>query len=477
MLARLLSCALVACAVVAAPQPVDARSLDIGFNDEPLASRGTDTDLSIALPRARQLGASTWRVQVVWRSVAPSAPPSATAAADPGWSGYRWDGIDRVVRAAAAAGLEPLLYVRLAPDWAEGPGRPADARRYPAGTWRPSPSALGTFATALARRYSGTYPDPTSPAARLPRVRLFQGWNEPNLYTDLNPQWTRTDGRWTPASPASYRRLLNAFYRSVKSVQSDATVLSAGTGPFGDLNDGDPRMPPVRFWRELLCVSEQLKARRCPTVYFDTLAHHPYPLGPPRRKARNADDVVIPDLRKITRLLPAALREGTLRPRRTKPTWVTEISWDTRPDPEGLSLAEQAQYMEGALYILWQQGVTRVVWWNLRDEAPIPSYAATYQSGVFLQGPTVAEDTPKPSATALRFPFTAFRNQGVARLWGKTPVDRSVTIQAQQGGRWVTAARLRAGSNRIFTGRLRVGPNTPLRAVAGPDTSLVWRTQ
>lgn len=309
---------------------------------------------------------------------------------------------------------------------------------------------------------------------------MLQAWNEPNLYTDLNPQWIRRDDRWVPSSPAHYRRMANAFYDGVKRGNPSARVLSAGTGPFGDLNEGDPRMPPVRFWRELLCVRDGTvpRATRCgKVVKFDAIAHHPYPIGPPRRTARNADDAVVPDVRKITRLIPAALRGGTLTPRARKPLWITEISWDSAPDPNGLSLSEQAQYLEGALYVLWRQGADVVTWWNMRDEPPTPSFAASFQSGIFFRGASPAQDEPKPSYTAFRFPFTAYRTNGVARLWGKTPGDRSVTIQAQQGGSWVTAARLKAGSNRIFTGRLRVGPNTPLRAVAGPDTSLVWRTQ
>lgn len=309
---------------------------------------------------------------------------------------------------------------------------------------------------------------------------MLQAWNEPNLYTDLNPQWVRRNDRWVPFSPAHYRRMANAFYDGVKRGDPSARVLSAGTGPFGDLNEGDPRMPPVRFWRELLCVRNGTvpRATRCgKTVKFDAIAHHPYPIGPPRRTARNADDAVVPDVRKITRLIPAALRGGTLAPRTHKPLWITEISWDSSPDPNGLSLSEQAQYLEGALFVLWRQGADVVTWWNMRDEPPTPSFAASFQSGIFFRGPSPAQDEPKPSYTAFRFPFTAYRTNGVARLWGKTPGDRSVTIQAQQGGSWVTAARLKAGSNRIFTGRLRVGPNTPLRAVAGPDTSLVWRTQ
>lgn len=463
-----------------APGAYAASSLYLGFNDDQLVGTGDPLQLSEAMPKAQAAGGSIWRFAVLWKNVAGPKPDRSADSRDPAWAGYDWTAVDRTVRAIDAAGMKALPYVRRAPTWAEGSGRPAESPLVPAGTWRPSPTYLGAFAEALAKRYDGTYPDPLNPGATLPRVKYFQAWNEPNLYTDLTPQWRKSKGRWRPASPSHYRKMANAFYEGVNDGQRTAKVISAGTGPFGDLEDGDPRMPPVRFWRELLCVRDGKvpKARKCGVVRFDAIAHHPYPIGPPRRKARNDDDAVVPDVRKITRLTPAAMRAGSLRPKtKRKQLWITEYAWESTPDPDGVSLSEQAQYLQASLYVLWQQKAKYIVWWQFRDQAPRPSFAATFQSGIFARGDTVAQDEPKPAYTAFRFPFTAYRTNGVARLWGKTPDDRSVTIQARQGGRWVTATKLKAGSNHIFTGRLRVGPNTSLRAVAGPDTSLVWRTQ
>ncbi|UUY02905.1 hypothetical protein LRS13_19795 [Svornostia abyssi] len=453
--------------------------MQLGFTDERTLQLGSTTDAGAGLANARTAGASVWRFQLSWREVAPTQPPNLATARDPGWEGYRWTRTDEHVRRLASAGLQPLPFVFGAPAWAEGSGRPEASRTVPVGVWKPNAAAYGAFATAVARRYSGTYPDPTRPGTTLPAIKTWQAWNEPNLSVDISPQWVRKNGRWTPESPRIYRALLNAFYAGVKSVNPKATVVTAGTGPYGDLNEGDPRMMPVRFWRELLCVSttgKVPKAKKCPKVSFDAIAHHPYPIGPPRRTARNADDAVVPDVKKITRLLPAATRRGTIRPAGAKPLWITEISWDSRPDPDGVSLEQQATYLQGALYVLYQQGADVVTWFNLRDQAPTPSYAATYQSGVFLRGSTPAEDVAKPSYTAFRFPFTAYRTRGVARLWGMAPAGGGVTIQARQGDRWVTAARLRAAGNRIFTGRLRVGQGVSLRAVWNNDTSLVWRT-
>jgi hypothetical protein len=78
-------------------------------------------------------------------------------------------------------------------------------------------------------RYDGRFPDPLKPGAFLPRVRYWQPWNEPNLSYYLSPQWTRTGGRWAPASAGIYRGLLNAFYAAVKRVSSSNFVVTAGT--------------------------------------------------------------------------------------------------------------------------------------------------------------------------------------------------------------------------------------------------------
>lgn len=450
----------------------------LGFYDLSVARGMSPSENAAALRAARAAGASTWRYGINWAAVSPTKPDPRLAS-NPDWPGYNWAQVDRLAREVTAAGMKPVPFVYRAPGWAEGPNRPPVSTSIPRGVWRPSASAFEGFARALATRYSGKHPDPLDPTTTLPSIATWQAWNEPNLSVDLSPQWTRRNGKWRAESPRIYRGLLNAFYRGVKAVDRRATVITAGTGPYGDLNEGDARMPPVRFWRELLCVTTKERdptARACRKVYFDAIAHHPYPIGPPRRKARNPDDAVVPDVRKITRLLRPALRKGTIRPRGTKPLWITEISWDSRPDPDGLSLAQQATYLQGALYVLYRQGAKTVIWFNLRDDAPTPSYAATYQSGIFLRGSTVAEDVPKPSHTAFRFPFTAYRTRGVARLWGMAPASGPVTIQARQNGRWVTATRLRARGNRVFSGRLRVGPGTSLRAVWNDDTSLVWRT-
>ena len=476
-----------AAAFTAAP----ASALTLGFNDDDLArysgwNKGTVNEPALAagLAHGREAGAQKWRFMLRWRDVASGSTvaPTAAQAVDPNWPGYRWDDVDRMVRSISAAGMAPLPWVARAPDWAEGAGRPTDLATTPAGTWKPSAAALGGFAQALATRYSGSFADPARPGQVLPRVSTFQAWNEPNLYTEITPQWEKSGGKWKISSVGQYRKLLNAFYAGVKKAQPSAVVLTAGTGPFGGLYPGDTRIPPARFWRELLCATQRgtkvtVKTKGCAKVRFDGWAHHTYPIGPPTRTARNVDDVVVPDMPKLTRVVNAAAKSKIVTKKAAANLWITEMSWDSFPDPNGLSLADHALYMQGAFYQLWKAGVQNILWWNSRDNAKGADWNASLQSGIFLRSADPTQGTPKPAYTAYRFPFVAYRTKGVAALWSRPPGAGAVTIQAQDSaGTWKNVSTLSSQGGGVLTGRLRVGPNTNLRAVQGADVSLVWRT-
>jgi hypothetical protein len=467
---------LVALVLVATPTTAQARhGLLTGFTDGEAFQTLSPDQTQVAFSHEVAAGGSVARLIYSWRNVERTRPPSAAAATDPSWPGYDWTSVDRAVREASAAGLRVLLSWTAAPDWAEGRGRPARAAL---GSWRPSATAYRRFARAAAVRYSGRYPDPLG--GTLPRVRYWQAWNEPNLVDYLTPQWRRRGRRFTAVSPVLYRRLLNAFYRGVKSVHRSNFVVSAGLSPFG-FPTGRSRMRPALFTRELLCVRGRRHPRpfRCSSspVYFDALAHHPYSNGGPRRRAINVDDVVIPDLRKLTRPLRAAIRAGKARPRRRKPVWVTEISWDTRPpDPDGVPIARQARYLEGALYILWRQGVTVVNWFLIRDQSAEAGYSNTLQSGIYFRGATVGADQPKAAPfTAFRFPFTAYLRRGRAQLWGLAPRPGRVSIEIRRGSRWRRLVSLRARRDRLFFRSRRIRRGSVLRARQGTSTSLDWR--
>jgi len=401
--------------------------LTLGLADEVFLSGGDDGD--VWLERARAAGARIVRLGVSWADVEPSQGT------------FVWDKVDEAVRTASRHDLEVLLSVASAPRWAEGPRRPADA---PVGSWQPDSGALGEFAAAVAQRYSGDTPD-------LPRVRLWQAWNEPNLARFLSPQWVRGADGWDPASPTLYRRLYAAFAAGVKAAHADNVVVSGGMAPFGDPSDGGRRMAPVRFLTELLGGDR---------LSLDALDHHPYAVGPPEQRARNPDDASIADIAKLRGVLD---RAGYVKTR----LWVTELAYDSAPpDPDGIPEARRATWLVRALRILSRSGVDTVLWYTARDHAPDPQtgYAGSYQSGLYF-----ADGRPKRALEAFRFPFTAAGGEG----WAVAPVDGTMVVEQQLRDGWRTVARVRATAGRTaqFTGLPNVTAGA-MRARIGPMTSL-----
>jgi len=307
----------------------------------------------------------------------------------------------------------------------------------------------------------------------LPAIAAFQAWAEPNLSNHLTPQWTGSGAGLRPASPAHYRRMLNAFYAGIRAGAPRALVVSAGTAPFGDPVPGGQRMPPARFWREVLCLrGRAMRPARCPNpARFDVLAHHPYSVGGPRRRALNVDDVSIPDLGKLTRPLRRAERSGRALPRKRHRLWVTEFSWDTRPpDPFGVPAQRHARWMSEAFELFWRQGVDTIAWFLLRDQAG-PPFDTTYQSGLFTRG-----GAAKPAARAFRFPFTARRRGARVSVWARVPANGVLRVQRRVGGSWRTVATRPVRSGAVTTLSLRVPRATRIRGRVGDVISTSWTT-
>jgi Cellulase (glycosyl hydrolase family 5) len=436
-----------------------------GFSD-PGYENPADTNLWV--DRSAAAGAQMVLLPVSWAGVSPREPASDSDPSDPANPAYKWSTLDQAVRAAVARGLQVAFAIASSggPAWADGPGRPAGV---PKGTWEPDAQAFGAFAGAVARRYSGTYNPGTG---TLPHVQFYQAWSEPNLPDHLNPQWVLSGVKWVAESPIIYRGLLNAFYAAVKSVDSSNVVVTGGTAPFGD-PPGAGRVSPALFVRQLLCLSNALKPLPCPNpAHFDVLAHHPYALFSPTQPAFGADDVSVPDIGKLTRPLGVAVRTGRALPRRHKPVWVTEFSYNTRPpNPGGVPVATDAKWLEETFYVLWHQGVSALLWYLLVDQPCVPNCGASYQSGIYyLNG------QPKPAFAAFQFPFLAERaKRGRVILWGMAPHTGTVRVQRKAGRQWRTVLKLHVRQHGVFTRTLRLHRRPLLRATIAGERSIPWR--
>lgn len=446
------------------------RPLTIGFNVQGVFTTPSSSTRSMWFGRAAQEGAGIVRVNVYWDNVAPAVRPAGFDPSNPSSPGYDWTSIDTAVRDLSAGHMKVLLTIFDAPAWAEGPGIPSSA--FP-GTWRPDPAQYAAFATAAATRYGGHFQDPLNPGTNLPQVRYWQAWNEPNLSNYIEPQWTSSGSGLVAESPIIYRDLLNAFYGAVKGVSASNFVVTAGTAPFGD-PPGGQRIPPVAFYRYLFCLKDnrKLSPLSCPDPpRLDAISHHPYGIGGPLWHAQNADDVAVPDVYKIVRVLKAAERAHHVLPRGPKQFWDTEISWDSSPpDPQGVPIQKQARWVEQTMYVLWSQGVDTILWLQIIDAPPIPSYGATNQGGMYY-----VNGQPKPAAQAMRFPFVTQR-KGKKRVlaWGRAPQGGRLQLQLRRRGRWVTVHRLRVRSRQVFTVTLPLRGRFVARAVIGSQQSLTW---
>jgi Cellulase (glycosyl hydrolase family 5) len=415
------------------------RPLETGFVE---ASAFTGPDASLAFKRVRAAGATIVRLNLGWPSIAPTGvrKPAGFVPTNAGDPLYHWTAFDREVKLAAARGLKVIAQITGAPEWAEGVRNGSQA---PAGTFRPSPQELARFATAAARRYGGSFEG-------LPRVRIWQVWDEPNATTYLTPQLS---GR-TVVSAAWYRSMVNAFADAVHAVHRDNAVIAGGLSPFTQEAVGLTAVGPLRFMRAMLCLSAGARPRSTcgARVRFDIWSTHPFTSGGPTHHAANPDDVSIGDLPRMRQVLDAAIRLHKVSSRQAVRFWVTEFGWDTNPpDPDHtVPIKLHARWVAEALYRMWQAGVSAVVWLQLRD-GPYPKEAT--QSGLWFRGGArLASDRPKPGLAAFRFPFVAFRAGASLSVWGRTPTGRPADVIVERGGsgHWRRIGVVRADRYGIF---------------------------
>jgi hypothetical protein len=393
----------------------------------------------------RALGASFVRVYVAWNVVAPTQPHDPSSFADPA---YRWAPVDKQLRLAVAHGLTPLVDILALPAWAgvAVPGSTVQA---------PSPTALAAFASAAAQRYSGR-------VAGLPRIRYWQVWNEPNLPKYLAPQ--RIGG--VPFSPGWYRSMVNAFAAAVKRVSPQNLVVAGALTPFKQ-RDG---VAPLEFTRDLFCLNPDLTKRCSTKVSVDVWAVHPYTFGGPTHKAANPDDLSLGNLPELRATLKAAAASGNLAGHVALQTWTTEFCWASNPPISGgVPGTVLTRWTAEALYRMWQNGITNVIWFQLYDLGP----DGDYHCGLYKARRADGTAARKGAAAAFRFPFVAYSAGPQMTLWGRTPGSRPATVQIQAlvGGKWQTVGSVHADAHGMFSAQLQVPAWTAARARVGSTAS------
>lgn len=432
VLAVALGLSVAASAAPVAPHPLETAIVDPDVFTGPNASVG--------LARAVSAGARAIKIPLFWNEVAPARRPRGFEPADPSDPAYTWGQLDTQIRQVRRHGLTPIVYIAGAPAW---------AMHHIDGALRPDPGDYRAFALASVRRYSGHL-------AGLPRVGIWQAWNEPNKVPA--PRFKQGTATW-------YRTLVNAFAASVHSEPGDE-VVAGGLAPFGI----STAIAPLKFMRSLLCVSPgpSPHATCHAPLHFDIWSTDPYTAGGPTHLASQPGDVSIAELPEMKAVLDAGVRLGNVATARPS-FWVTEFSWDSDPpDPGGVPAALEGRWVAEALYDMWSSGVSLVTWFTLRDQ---PLATSVYQAGLYYAGATFAEDRPKPAFTAFRFPFVAFPIGKQVSVWGRTPAGRAGTVRVEQHGPlgWAEVGRLATDRFGIFSATLNASGHGPLRALFPVD--------
>lgn len=426
------------------------KPLSLGLDEPMLAD--AQKSASVA-DRIKAAGADHVRIGGGWASVAPggASKPSGFDARNPADPAYKWAAVDRAVIAAAARGLTPYLLIHGAPQWARQ-GTPPSSANAGGGAWKPNAADFADFAHAAATRFSGTFVDPTAGGLPLPRVRIFQAWNEPTLPLFL-----------APTSVELYRSLLNAMYDAVKAVQPDAIVVSAGLAP---VKSSEQAAFPKRFAEDLLCIKPSngtFAKRPCPVkAKFDAFSVHPYSLkATPNQRAQVDGNMFVADVIDFRKMLDRATKLKTVAGRR-KPLWVTEFAWFTNPPNRnvGDDPAVAGDRASIAIHKLWRAGVESVTWYLLDDSS----------GGIIKGGGLFAADgRSKPTAAAFAFPFYAEQRKRRAYIWGIAPQGAGQRVLVQRrarGQRFRTVARIKPRADGMFVLRFRTRSSRPSEYVA-----------
>src|SRR5215218_11475733 len=332
------------------------RGMLIGFYDDEQIYGRTDW----AFTQLKSLRAGIVRLTLDWAAVAKRRPADAADPADPA---YNWTAVDNVIAKAGQSRMRVVLAVYGTPRWA-GPAKNRLPRRI---------TDLRLFSFAAATRYSGTYEvevGENEPARRLPAVRHWLAWNEPNNPVFLKPQWKKVGGTWRPQSPFDYAKLCSAIWAGVHSTGLGNEKVACGvTGPRGNNAPASsrPSTSPLVFLTWL---------RRAGLKRFDAYAHHPYatsrferPTSVPRSKKTVTLGNIGVLLKQLSRLYGG------------KRLWITEYGYQTRPPDRyfGVRYSAQAKYVHQAFALARKtRRIDMLVWFLIRDERRLSGW----QSGV-----------------------------------------------------------------------------------------------
>lgn len=461
-----------------APGPAVASTNQLALFEEDVGSDPEGT-----LSTLHSLGVSAVRLGISWQAVAPDpmshTRPNGFDATNP--SAYRqagWERYDRILTDAQSQGIAIFLTVgSAAPLWATGPGQPSGGP-YP--QWKPSPGEYGQFVQAVGTRYSGSY-RPCPSCAPLPRVNLWEVWNEPNWGPALAPQAVNRNK--TPTSPGMYRGLLDAGWSALQRTgHGPDTIIMGSLSPRGFNAPPSPKFPqglpgyfsttkPLQFVRNLYCVDSQYRRLRgssaaavgCPSTTAASnkfrsqhpalfgasgFGVHPYPFSLPPNQADSSDPDYV-EFSQIPRLESALDRaQRVYGSSKRMLIYNTEYGYETNPPNASdhfVSPPTAAYYINWAEYLSWRNPrIANTMQYLLYDPNPTAGQKV-YGHGSFATGLIFYHGGPKADYYAYRMPLflpvTSARRGQALEVWGcvrpapayRDPLAQQAAIQFRSG--------------------------------------------
>ncbi|HLY48064.1 MAG TPA: hypothetical protein VKR21_02610 [Solirubrobacteraceae bacterium] len=451
------------------------------------------------LQELRHLGVQMVRVYVRWSFVAPNPNshrvPRFNASDPNAYPARNWAPLDAIVRGAAERGIQVMLVpTGFAPLWAQGQNPGHYGGKYDSYfAWEPSASRFGAFVHAVGTRYSGSF-EPPGATLPLPRVAVWEIYNEPNFGEDLAPQ--AIDGSTVLHAPSMYRALADATWKAladtghrqdtilIGSLAAAGAQLKAGPGRPQGLPGTYGETKPLSFVRELYCLDPHYvrytgaaaSVRGCPTsraayrsfraqhpVLFNAsgFSDHPYVLdkGRPPTQGSSSD----PNYAQFNQLGRFAATLDRIQriygTGKRFPIWNTEYGYITCPPNcrHGYpSPSTAAYYLNWAEYLSWRNPrLVSTMQYLLVDPNP---YVGSPEPGGFASGlmfyPTFHHGAAKPTLGAYELPVflpSVRAGRGHAlQVWGDVrpapyavadgdgPQSAEVQFAPRSGGAWTT---------------------------------------
>ena len=180
---------------------------------------------------AQEAGLTWVKQQFAWRDIEGAAKGK-----------FDWSHADQAVYAANAKGVDILARVDNAPEWA-APGC-YNAEKKTMGPAKNTQDWVA-FLTAFVTRYKG-------------RIRAYEIWNEPNLAREWCNQ---------PPNPTAYIALLKISYQTIKAIDPNAMIISAGLTP--TTRNDSQAMPDSQYVEKMYAAMNNKS-----DGYFDVLGIH-----------------------------------------------------------------------------------------------------------------------------------------------------------------------------------------------------------